>query len=866
MRKIAQNQKEQDDDVLSLVESLREMAGVASVYTEPREISGTVNVVEEIGKASLEAAILVHDYVDPAIGGKASFLESAIHAWLQAPDTSPSYNAARKKHQLGTGSWFLNGFRFSEWKRRPGSLLWLYGGPGTGKTILCSSAIQDIVEFCKSRPVARGYAYVFFDGTASQSETLDYNKFIRSLIKQMSNRCGDRMPAALVELYQECDDGQLQPLETALESTLSRILETFDSTYIIIDSLDESTEKADLLRWIRSVNTKAAAKIHLMLTSRPEPEVEQGLKYLSNLQKVSIRDQSTIDDISTYLDARLCMAEMEKWDEPEKQMIKQVMLAGSGGMFRWVVLQMDAVRRCNSARDLNIQLVSLPKGLDETYARIFERSERSDHLQILLQWLVFSERPMTVQTLAEALAFGFTGDTPMYNPDLRYKRPADILGICYGLVTEFEGTVKLAHYSVKEYFIKNIASERLSHLMIAQTCIAQLLYFDRPSILDWENPDSATVLHIDSSFPLALYAASNWASHYRSSGADFIDSSARVLHNLLLRLFTLPSETRSYQLIGWARLYNLDYEGNGRLKTGRLPLDASPLYYACRVRSIRAVNYLIDNGADVNAAGKKATSRPLLAACLEGQLEIAQLLLEKGANVNAEGGKYGTPLQAALARGRIEVAKLLLENGADVNAEGRKYGTALQAASSRGHLELARLLLSKGANVNAEGGEYGTALRAASLGGHLQLAQLLLEKGANVNAGGGKYGTPLQGAFIGGHLEVMKLLLNEGANVNVKGRKYHTLLEAASAQGKLEIAKLLLEKAADVNAAGGTYKTPLQAASTEGHLEIVKLLLDNGASSIAQGDEHGKALQAALAQDHIEVAQLLWERGAVESR
>ena len=50
------------------------MAGVASAYTEPREIPGTVNVVEEIGKASLEAAMLVHDYVDPSIGGKASFL------------------------------------------------------------------------------------------------------------------------------------------------------------------------------------------------------------------------------------------------------------------------------------------------------------------------------------------------------------------------------------------------------------------------------------------------------------------------------------------------------------------------------------------------------------------------------------------------------------------------------------------------------------------------------------------------------------------------------------------------------------------------------------------------------------------------
>ena len=35
-----------------------------------------------------------------------TFAESKIHEWMKAPDTSPSYNAARKKHQLGTGPGF----------------------------------------------------------------------------------------------------------------------------------------------------------------------------------------------------------------------------------------------------------------------------------------------------------------------------------------------------------------------------------------------------------------------------------------------------------------------------------------------------------------------------------------------------------------------------------------------------------------------------------------------------------------------------------------------------------------------------------------------------------------------------------------
>lgn len=161
---------------------------------------------------------------------------------------------------------------------------------------------------------------------------MNYDDLTRSIITQLSDRCDDKMPTALVDLYNKCDAGRRQPLETQLESTLSRILEVFDSTYIVIDSLDECVTKADLLRWLRSVASETSANVHLLLTSRPEPDIEYGLAALANLQKISIGDQSTMNDISVYLDARLHAAEMDKWREPEKQQIRRALLDGSGGM------------------------------------------------------------------------------------------------------------------------------------------------------------------------------------------------------------------------------------------------------------------------------------------------------------------------------------------------------------------------------------------------------------------------------------------------------------------------------------------------------------------------------------------------------
>ena len=194
-----------------------------------------------------------------------------------------------------------------------------------------SSVIEDVVGFCELKPTARGYAYFFFDGTRAQSEILDYDKLIRSIITQLSDRCGDKIPNVLADLYNKCDGGHRQPLESQFEDALARIIEIFDSTYIVIDSLDECVEKADLLRWIQSVTAVTSGKLHLMLTSRPEPAIDHGLALLSNLKKISVGDQSA-EDISAYLDARLDVGDMDQWDGYEKQWIKTTLSGGSDGM------------------------------------------------------------------------------------------------------------------------------------------------------------------------------------------------------------------------------------------------------------------------------------------------------------------------------------------------------------------------------------------------------------------------------------------------------------------------------------------------------------------------------------------------------
>lgn len=200
-----------------------------------------------------------------------------------------------------------------------------------------SSAIRDIIDFCRLKPLVRGCASFFFDGSnySEQPELLAHHKLTRSLVSQLCDRCDNATLDALAELYHACDNGHRQPSHICIEDTLLRVLEGFEDVYIVMDSLDVYTGRASILKWIQSVTLKTSGKLHLMITSHPDQEIKRSLAALSGssrlrLQHVSITDQATESDIKLYLDTEL--AQMDQWNDVDKQIIKDSLLSRSDGM------------------------------------------------------------------------------------------------------------------------------------------------------------------------------------------------------------------------------------------------------------------------------------------------------------------------------------------------------------------------------------------------------------------------------------------------------------------------------------------------------------------------------------------------------
>ncbi|XP_052892549.1 transient receptor potential cation channel subfamily A member 1 [Anopheles moucheti] len=225
---------------------------------------------------------------------------------------------------------------------------------------------------------------------------------------------------------------------------------------------------------------------------------------------------------------------------------------------------------------------------------------------------------------------------------------------------------------------------------------------------------------------------------------------------------------------------------------------------------------------------------PLHCAAMFDHPEIVEYLVKEGADINAMDKEKRSPLLLSSSRAGWRTVMTLIRLGANIS---------LKDVNSRNVLHL----------VIMNGGSLDEFAKEVCLTqSEIYLLQLLNEKD---EAGC----SPLHYASREGHIRSLENLIRLGACINLKNNNNESPLHFAARYGRYNTVRQLLDSEKGtfiINESDGEGLTPLHIASQQGHTRVVQMLLNRGA--LLHRDHNGRnPLHLAAMSGYTQTIELL---------
>ncbi|PWY64728.1 hypothetical protein BO94DRAFT_629342 [Aspergillus sclerotioniger CBS 115572] len=436
----------------------------------------------------------------------------------------------------------------------------------------------------------------------------------------------------------------------------------------VFDALDECQDE-DRTRLIEAVEKlyngdRAQQNLKVLMTSRPYDHIRREFRALEDrfpTIHLSGEGEVEVEKISREIDLvigervrRIGHQNDLRQDECmylEKQLTSESI---ENRTYLWVSLTLDVIERMPGFTKGNIHraIHGVPKSVDDAYTRILDRSPDHDKAKTLLDIALAAERPLSLDELSVALAFGAerTKDIDIndeiYTDNERFQRT--VRDLCGLMLVIIDTKVYLLHQTVKEFLVPNcpLRPDKWkhslrptdSHLVLARACASYLIYG-----IGWK-------YFID-------YAARFWPSHFRKARLQGDHELATLGYALC------QTEAAPYSF--WSSIYIEDHR--------MLPENSTSIAIASAL-GIAAVVQLSFAAEPMNVDFKDADGRtPLSLAARDGHEAVVNLLLATGqVDVDFKDSDGTTPLSLAAERGHEAVVNLLLATGqVDVDSKDR---------------------------------------------------------------------------------------------------------------------------------------------------------------------------------------------------
>ncbi|KAI1821320.1 hypothetical protein F4861DRAFT_477153 [Xylaria intraflava] len=862
-----------------------------------------------------------------------------IRRWLNPTSSDNAQKQALGLRHETTCDWFLTHPNFTKWSQynhKVAKILWIHAPAGFGKSVLCAR----VIDYMQSD--SANYGQVLFFYCSGQHENKNHPfAILKSWIWQLVAKVDQNIDIIKDEdqAQQGITDGSIisESDEEYLWTLLSKLMVKDSHWTLVIDGYDECVDtttnnisKYGDLRACRAsfihklAETVRGTGIRVLLASRKQADIEAAIGDSSANPKTleiiehEVKKEDTAQDLSSYSQT---IFDKKVGKTKKASNMADEAVGKSEGMFLWIALLDRNLPEGATIKQAKTLVNKTPSEIYSAYQAELDRildpkNSNANRAIMILKWILYAARPLTIREMTEALAVTFNEDPEIYpRDDLPYEFEEEAVNEKYvqncirmpcGSFIELrkgdedtstdQRTIHFVHFSVKEFLqtrntytfqvsnpIFGLSAENTEHNWIATLCLQYMCYRE---FEDVSFPDKPNFFH---TYPFFSYTAVNWQVHYargREGNDNMSSETAKTAETVepAWRLFS----TTYWRL--WAELLEQHLRQNSRDATGPLRgaggvkrADSGYESMAITEPDSTTDESGDESESDISEDEKSGISAPTTRETISpSPVYYAAILglnqiINQLANLNPgyctlEGGRYGTPLQAAVVHRQLDAVEALLEHQADPSQICGEYGTPLIAAVLLGSTDiLDKLIKAADGKLDATDNKGWTALYHACVFGSLDAVSRLVQAGANITLKPErKRKSMFMRAVMGGHLSVVEFLLKHDGEVNLvnetAGNEFTPLILAVLA-GSEDMVRLLLQHGADLNIAGTMGLTALHLACSEGSASLAKLLVIEGKAKVECVDQDGETpLHFAARAKAKDVVEFLLEYGASPQR
>jgi hypothetical protein len=352
--------------------------------------------------------------------------------------------------------WILENSDFQKWYHDQQSrLLWIKGDPGKGKTMLLCGIVNEL-----KKSISKSDLLSYFFCQATDSRINNAIAVLRGLMYLII----DQQPSLISHIRKKYDHAGKILFEdanawVALSEIFTNILQdpSLNSTYLIIDALDECvTDLPRLLDFIIQ-QSPVSRRVKWIVSSRNWPDIEERLERAGHKVRLclELNTESISIAVGIYIRHKtLQLAKLKKYENKTRAAVLQYLASNANDTFLWVALvcqNLEKTSRWNILAKLN----TFPPGLDSLYERMMKQirmSSDADLCKRMLASIAIVYRPITLEELTSVV------DMPEdMADDLGALR--EIISLCGSFLTIREGTIYFVHQSAKDFLFSKTLDE-----------------------------------------------------------------------------------------------------------------------------------------------------------------------------------------------------------------------------------------------------------------------------------------------------------------------------------------------------------------------------------------------------------------------